>query len=250
MQRTNGRNFCKFSAKFIYNISIFRDKFSLNRQISFFLFCNNFFDIFVSRYLQELAMERKKTEIRREEIKKAVLEIIATEGVSKLSTRNLAKKVGLSEGAIFRHFQSKRDILLGIMEDVKIDLQNTLREISIELIPAKERFHKFLCAHINYLYKHQGITILLFSEAAHMNDFLIKEQLNGILKEQKLLISKIIRDGKSEGAFNKSLDEKMVATLYSGIPLSFNVETVLNKNKFNVKKFCANMYNLLSNVLK
>ncbi len=220
------------------------------RQISFFLFCNNFFNIFVSRYLQELVMERKKTEIRREEIKKAVLEIIATEGVSKLSTRNLAKKVGLSEGAIFRHFQSKRDILLGIMEDVKIDLQNTLREISIELIPAEERFHKFLCAHINYLYKHQGITILLFSEAAHMNDFLIKEQLNGILKEQKLLISKIIRDGKSEGAFNKSLDDEMVATLYSGIPLSFNVETVLNKNKFNVKKFCANMYNLLSNVLK
>ncbi len=195
-------------------------------------------------------MQRKKTEIRKEEIKKAVLEIIANEGLSKLSTKNLAEKVGISEGAIFKHFRSKRDILLSIMEDVKLDLQNALRNISIEITPAEKRFRKFLCAHIDYLYHHQGITIFLFSEAAHMDDALIKEQLSNILKEQKLLVSKIVRDGKSEGVFNKEVNEKDIATLYSGIPLSFNVEIVLNKNRFNVKKFCKTMYEQMMRILK
>jgi len=194
-------------------------------------------------------MVRKKTEIRREEIKTAVLDIIATEGFSHLSTRNLAKKVGLSEGAIFRHFKSKRNILLSIMEDVKIELQDSLRQIAIDVVPAEKRLQKFLYTHINYLHQHQGITILLFSEAAHMNDVLLKQQLNEILMEQKLLITKIIHDGKNEGVWNKKLDENNVAILYLGIPLSFNVELVLNRNKINVKKFCDTMYYLLSNVL-
>ncbi len=195
-------------------------------------------------------MIRKKTEVRKEEIKAAVLDIIANEGFSMLSTRNLAKRIGLSEGAIFRHFKSKRDIILSIMEDVKSDLQDKLRNIALSAKPAKNRLREFLFAHINYLYKHQGITILLFSEAAHMNDVKLKLQLNEILMEQKLLITKIIHDGKKEGIWNKKINEENAALLYLGIPLSFNVETVLNRNKFNVKEFCENMYKLLLNVLK
>lgn len=194
-------------------------------------------------------MVRKKTEIRKEEIKAAVLEIIANEGFSKLSTRNLAKKIGLSEGAIFRHFKSKRNIILSIMEDVKVDLQDSLREIALGPKPANERLNEFLFAHINYLHKHQGITILLFSEAAHMNDVTLKLQLNEILTEQKLLITKIIHDGKSKGIWSKELDENNFVILYLGIPLSFNVELVLNRNKINVKEFCNTMYCLLSKVL-
>ncbi len=194
-------------------------------------------------------MVRKTTEVRKEEIKAAVLDIIASEGFSRLSTRNLANKVGLSEGAIFRHFKSKRDIILSIMEDVKVDLQDSLRKIALGTKPANERLREFLMSHINYLNKHQGITILLFSEAAHMNDVTLKLQLNEILMEQKLLVTKIIHDGKKEGIWNKKLDEGNVALLYLGIPLSFNIDLVLNRNKVNVKVFCNRMFSLLQKVL-
>ena len=41
-------------------------------------------------------MTRETTDIRQEQIKKAVLEIIADEGLHNMSTRNLAKKIGLT----------------------------------------------------------------------------------------------------------------------------------------------------------
>ncbi|OYT14868.1 MAG: hypothetical protein B7C24_16045 [Bacteroidetes bacterium 4572_77] len=59
-------------------------------------------------------MSRKPTEVRQEEIKQAVLEIVRIEGIKAISTKNLAKYTGLSEGAIFRHFKTKRDIIISI----------------------------------------------------------------------------------------------------------------------------------------
>ena len=194
-------------------------------------------------------MVRKKTEIRQEEIKSAVLEIISNEGFNKLSTRNLAKKVGITEGAIFRHFKSKRDIILNIMEDVKVELQDTLRAIAVSAEPANERLKQFLYTHINFLNKHLGITILLFSEAAYMNDITLKQQLNEILTEQKSLISKIVHDGKKEGIWNKEVIGNNFAMLYLGIPLSFNIEIVLNRNKVDVNDFCDKMLKLLTSTL-
>ncbi len=142
-------------------------------------------------------MDRETTDIRQEQIKKAVLEIIANEGLHHFSTRNLAKKIGLSEGAIFRHFSTKRDIIKGIMDDVAIDMIGTLRNIVLNPDKAEDKLFKYLCQNVKYLKENRGITILLFSEAAHLGDRELKDKLNLILTEQKQFIIKIVKDGIS-----------------------------------------------------
>ncbi len=194
-------------------------------------------------------MERKTTEIRQEQIKKAVLDIIFTEGLDQLSTRNLAKRVGITEGAIFRHFKSKRDIMLGIMQDVKTDLIGELRRISLDAEGSEKRLFSFLCSHVKYLIENKGITILLFSEAAHMNDKDLKDNLREILSEQKSLISKIIRDGIAEGLWNRKLVVDDIATIYMGIPITLNIELILNEDKFNMQGFCKRMFFLMQRMM-
>ncbi len=196
-----------------------------------------------------MTTKRKSTEIRKEEIKSAVLKIIYSEGLGRLSTRNLAEKVGITEGAIFRHFKTKAEIIHGILEDVKTELQDELRKIAISVEPAEKRLKNFICSHIRYLEDHKGITILLFSEATHTNDLKLKMKLNEILSEQKLLISKIIHDGKKEGVWDKRINEEEFGTFYLGIPLSFNIERVLSKEELNISEFCDNTYKLLLKVL-
>ncbi|MGB9592440.1 MAG: TetR/AcrR family transcriptional regulator, partial [Candidatus Kryptoniota bacterium] len=75
-------------------------------------------------------MERKPTEIRQEEIKRAFLEIVDGEGLHNLSTRKLAEKVGVTEGALFRHFRSKRDIILSIIDSVEQVLMSSLQSVA------------------------------------------------------------------------------------------------------------------------
>ncbi len=195
-------------------------------------------------------MSRETTDTRQEQIKKAVLEIIADEGLHNISTRNLAKKIGFSEGAIFRHFSTKRDIIKGIMDDVAKDLIGSLRSIVISPIKTEEKLFKYLCKNVKYLKENRGITILLFSEATHLGDKELKEKLNQILAEQKQFIIKMVKDGVAEGVWDKNISPGDVAMLYMGIPITFNIELVLNNNGLNVDNFCKRMYILILKVLK
>lgn len=195
-------------------------------------------------------MIRETTEIRQEQIKKALLELIAENGLHNVSTRSLAKKIGFSEGAIFRHFKTKRDIIKGIMDDVEKDLIAYLRNIALSSIKAEQKLFDYLCTNVNYLKENRGVTILLFSEATHLGDKELKEQLNQILYEQKQFIIKIIKDGIAEGVWDKTLIPEDFATIYMGIPITFNIEFVLNKSNMNSENFCKRMFTIILKAVK
>ncbi len=194
-------------------------------------------------------MEKQSTEIRQEQIKQAVLDIIFTDGLKSLSTRNLAKRIGMSEGAIFRHFASKQDITLSIIKDVQTDFIGSLRDIANSNTRPEERLNRFLCQTVTYLTQNKGITMLMFSEASHNNDAALKNNLSQIFNNQKMLVSKIILDGIALGKWDESIPVENVAMIYMGIPVSLNIELVLNGGEFHIDNFCSKMMQLMLKML-
>ena len=194
-------------------------------------------------------MVRETTEIRQEQIKKALLELIVEQGLHNVSTRNLAQKIGLSEGAIFRHFKTKRDIVKGIMDDVDDVLVAKLRDIVLSPIKAEQKMFDYLCANVKYLKENRGVTILLFSEATHLGDKELKEKLSQILSEQKQFIIKIAKQGINEGVWDSAINPEDFATIYMGIPITFNIEFVLNKSNLNTDNFCKRMFPIILKAL-
>ena len=194
-------------------------------------------------------MERQSTEIRQEQIKQAVLDIIFTDGLKNLSTRNLAKKIGMSEGAIFRHFPTKQDIILSIIADFQNELIGSLRNIANSTVESEQRLYEFLCTTVKYLTDNKGITILLLSEASHNGDEVLKNKLQQIFNSQKELIIKIIQEGIATGNWDESISVEDLATLYMGIPVSVNVNLVLSGGVFHRDNFCKRMMQLLLKIL-
>ena len=194
-------------------------------------------------------MERQNTEIRQEQIKQAVLDIIYTDGLKNFSTNNLAKRIGMSEGSIFRHFPTKQAIILSIINDVQNDFIGKLREVSTTDEEPEIRLRKFICATIDYLVANKGITMLLFSEASHNNDASMKSSLQQIFNNQKKLVSKIFLDGIAAGKWDESVPVENLAMLYMGIPVSLNIELILSGGEFHVDNFCNRMMQLLLKIL-
>ena len=194
-------------------------------------------------------MSRKPTEVRQEEIKQAVLEIIRVEGLKAISTKNLAKYTGLSEGAIFRHFKTKRDIIISIIDDVAENLIEKLRQVSIEKTEADKRLFKYICTTITYLTENNGITILLFTEASHTNDTTMMEKLNFIFSSQRELVGKIISDGIEQGIWDENISIDDITMLYMGIPITHNINLILSKGKNKKQQFCNKMMTLLERML-
>ncbi len=194
-------------------------------------------------------MEHQSTEIRQEQIKQAVLDIIYTDGLKNLSTRNLAKKIGMSEGTIFRHFRTKQDIILSIIADVQDNFIGSLRNIANSPVEPEQRLKDFLCETVRYLTDNKGITMLLFSEASRNNDISLKNNLKQIFNNQKILVSKIILDGIALGQWDESIDVENLAMIYMGIPVSLNIELVLGGGGFQADNFCSKMMQLLLKIL-
>ena len=61
---------------------------------------------------------RRPTVARRREIIDAARLVITERGMQALTIGNLARAVGVSEGAIYRHFRGKKQILAGLIEDI------------------------------------------------------------------------------------------------------------------------------------
>jgi AcrR family transcriptional regulator len=193
--------------------------------------------------------QRLSTQERKIQIKENILKIIFEEGMHKLSTRHLAQRIGISEGALFRHYPSKNAMIQGIIEDVSIELIENLKIISEKNIPAKERLEELICFTINYLHQKKGITLLLFTEASYKNENSLKSEMSHIYSSQKQYFTKIILDGITEGIWNANVNIENLATLYMGIPISMNIETILHIETFNHNIFCMQMKNFILRIL-
>lgn len=83
-----------------------------------------------------------------------------------------------------------------------------------------------------------------------MSDSQLKKGLREILLTQKEFISRIIKQGMNEGIWNNSVNIDNVATLYMGIPISLNIEMILNHGAQKQEKFCENMICLIKKALE
>ena len=66
--------------------------------------------------------QRKPAATRRREIADAALDIIADRGLPGFTSVAVARRVGLSDGALFRHFPTKRAIVGAVIERVEEEL--------------------------------------------------------------------------------------------------------------------------------
>jgi AcrR family transcriptional regulator len=62
---------------------------------------------------------RHPSDLRRREIADAALAVIAEHGLARFTSLAIARKVGVTDGALFRHFASKGDIVLAAIERVE-----------------------------------------------------------------------------------------------------------------------------------
>ncbi|NLB03802.1 MAG: TetR/AcrR family transcriptional regulator, partial [Bacteroidales bacterium] len=53
---------------------------------------------------------------RQTEIVETALNLINENGIQGLTIKNLSKKIGISEPAIYRHFENKIEILLAVLD--------------------------------------------------------------------------------------------------------------------------------------
>jgi AcrR family transcriptional regulator len=104
---------------------------------------------------------RKPGGDRRREIADAALRVIAAHGLGRFTALAIAREVGLTDGALFRHFASKEAIV-----DAAID---RVEELLFESFPPRDedpvaRLGAFFARRVAVIREHQGVSQLVASE--------------------------------------------------------------------------------------
>ena len=85
---------------------------------------------------------------RQKEIIKAAIKIIAEEGIEHLSMKHLSLDIGISEPALYRHFNSKIDILASTIRYLREIAEEIIKKSTEENFSAIEKIKNVM---INYL---------------------------------------------------------------------------------------------------
>lgn len=94
----------------------------------------------------------------------AGLEILANQGIQKLSLRKVAKSAGVSEAAPYRHFKHKESLLAAIAEQGFIQLAERLQDIEEAFAEdARTLFHRSCRTYIDFAKEHPDSMRIMFS---------------------------------------------------------------------------------------
>lgn len=106
--------------------------------------------------------ERKTADSRRREIADAALRVIAEQGLGRFTAVAIAREVGVSDAALFRHFQTKEEIVLAAIDRVE-------EILFAEFPPAGrdplERLGTFFRQRVAVIEENPGVARLVASDA-------------------------------------------------------------------------------------
>jgi TetR/AcrR family transcriptional regulator len=109
-------------------------------------------------------MPPKKSQ-RRQEILEALARMLEASPGDRITTAGLARQVGVSEAALYRHFPSKSKMFEGLIEFIEETLFGRINLILNERAGAAERCEKMLLLLLTFTERNPGITRILTGDA-------------------------------------------------------------------------------------
>lgn len=166
---------------------------------------------------QETIKRRLSTEERQSEIIRVAVELAADKGVDSVTTQDMADAMHLTQGAIFRHFATKDDIWVAVIEWVRERLMKVLDKAATDATDPLDAIERMFSAHIAFVSKHPAIPRLLFSELLHKKNRKLRQLIHGIISGYESRIAGLLEQAKAQALVSPDLDSQSAAVLYIGM---------------------------------
>jgi AcrR family transcriptional regulator len=160
------------------------------------------------------ALLRKPTGERRAEIADAALRLAGERGLTVLTAQALADAVGLTAGAIFRHFPSCDAILIEAV-------RRAAERVDATFPPAKaapvERLFGLLRARVTLLRRDPGVAWLLRSDEAVLAlPVPAVDQLRDLVARSRAYLRDALADAQADGTVRRDLPAEALVPVVTG----------------------------------
>ncbi len=157
---------------------------------------------------------RKPTRVRRREIAEAALRLIGERGAPAFTASNLAGEVGLTSGALFRHFASLDEILCEAVEVAAEALERTFPPADL---PPTERLERLALERVALVGGRPDLAWLLLSDQVYLcvPDAAV-ERLRALVRRSRAFLVQAFTDGVACGALREDIAVEAMLSIFTG----------------------------------
>lgn len=142
---------------------------------------------------------------RRDQILQAVVHMLETNPGGKITTANIAKNVGVSEAALYRHFPSKAKMFEGLIEFIEDAIFSRTSRILQDFSQADVRCEKTIMLVLTFAEKNPGMCRLMAGDALVGETDRLRQRIHQIFERLETQLKQILREAE--------LREQKVTTL-------------------------------------
>lgn len=171
---------------------------------------------------------RLSTEERQAEIVAAALRLARESSPALITTSDIAAAIGVTQGAVFKHFPTKDAIWLAAMRWVRetLLLQN-LQAAADQSATPLDALAAMFRAHVEFVIAHPGVPRFIFHELQQPADSAAKLEVRGVLQGYRKLLLGQLAESIEQRQVSADLDPEAAATSFIGLIQGLVMQSML-----------------------
>jgi AcrR family transcriptional regulator len=154
---------------------------------------------------------------RQVEIAAAALHLAREISPPLITTAEIAAAVGVSQGAVFKHFPTKDAIWHAAMAWVKVQLLSSLEAAAQSADSPLDALRAVFRTHASFVLTHPGVPRFIFHELQQPLDSPVKLEVRALLQAYRKLVLRLLDAGVRSGEVAATVDRDAAATLFLGV---------------------------------
>jgi AcrR family transcriptional regulator len=161
--------------------------------------------------------KRMTTTLRREQIAEVALALVAEQGIAALTARNVARGVGVTAPALYRHFPGgKADILASVLELLDAVKSEGIRQALAEEGSALAKLRRCYDLHISVIQRYRALPNLVMSDTLWIDEPELRDRMLSSHRRQQERTAEIIRHGQQCGEIRTDIDPDSIFIQFLG----------------------------------
>ena len=186
---------------------------------------------------------------RQNQIIQESIALIAAKGIQGLTIKNISKAIGVSEPAIYRHFESKKEIIKGIIALLQEPAGDD-KPTTPDAVNGLAKIRTLVENHTARFIENPPITAIVFSEDIFNNESSISQTVKSLMQRNQEKIIQIVKDGQADGSIRSDIEADSISLIIIGSFRFLVNKWHLNDYVFNLKNEVHSLLNSIEIMIK
>ena len=174
---------------------------------------------------------RRKSGIQRcSQILDTARDLIFNEGFSNFTIREVAGRIGISEAAIYRHFASKEELMLALLEALFTPWRAAIGKLAEEKISLGNKLEELCQLHLHHMLDERLNPVLFLSEAVNPQNQRLLEAMRFNIGFLQQSVTSMAETGKKNGQVRASLSTAALVAAVMGLLQTTVIRWTLQRN--------------------